>query len=250
MKFFLLAILNLCVSHLVCAEKAFDLDNENYRILNQTALSGTPLGDKGSNWHNYTKVYAFYFSSIRDKPLKFLEIGIYKGASVALWESYFPNAELHFVDISVDLVQYQPQRATYHVADQSNSNQLESLMNQIGDCDIILDDGGHTMEQQLVSFKTLFPHLNSGGLYIIEDLHTSYWTSYGGGGSDAHPKAGNGTMVQFLKDLVEDVNYVGARTWKANHDVDLSYYKNELTPYREQILGIHFYDSLCIVIKR
>ncbi len=216
-------------------------DSVGYERLNSLAVACG--ADKGSQYHNYTKVYAQYFDKIKDKTFNFLEIGVHKGCSVKLWEKYFSKANLYFIDITWDALEYTPTRAKLFLADQSDPQKLKNVVSQIpGGLDIIIDDGGHTMEQQQVSFKTLFPYVNSGGLYIIEDLHTSYWSSYGGGGRDS--------TVEFLKCLIDDVNFVGARTEKANHDGDLSALQIELNIYREQIYSICFYDSLCFIIKR
>lgn len=228
-------------------------DESEYRYLDELALKNDPYGylGKGSNWHNYTEVYAQYFASLRHKPVKFLEIGIFEGSSVKMWEEYFDNAELHFIDINFSQIKYFSNRSHYHLADQANTADLLKVMSVTkGDFDIIVDDGGHTMWQQLVSFKTLFPYLKSGGMYIIEDLHTSYWKAYGGGGSLEHPVSGPGTFVNFLKDLIDEVNFVGARTGMAgHHNIPLSI-QSELTDYRNQIYTMHFYDSLCVIIKR
>lgn len=235
------------------AEKAFETDTPDYAYLDTLALSLDPkrTSGKSSNWHNYTEVYALYFAPIRKRPLKFLEIGIYKGAGVRLWENYFENAELHFIDITFDHAEYFSTRSHYHLADQAKPSDLQRVIDVVGgNFDIIIDDGGHTMEQQLVSFKELFPYLNSGGLYIIEDLHTSYWSEYGGGGTLSHPKAGEGTTIDFLKNLIDDLNFVGARTLAANHRSNLEAIRGELTNLREEIFSMHFYDSLCVIIKR
>lgn len=234
------------------AKSAFEIDEAEYQHLDRLALKIDPnlITDKCSRWHNYTKIYALYFGPIKEKRLKFLEIGIYRGSSVKLWENYFKNAELHFIDVSLDNAVYFSQRAHYHIADQTNPDQLINVMKETGgEFDIIIDDGGHTMTQQIVSFQTLFPYLKRGGMYIIEDLHTSYWSDhYGGGGSIEHPKAGAGTAIQFLKDLIDDINYPGARTMRANNVSGVP--EGELNIYRKKILGIHFYDSLCIIIKK
>ena len=242
---FVIAILSVMLPLLCSSLKA----ESRYEYLDRLALEAE--ADKGSNYHNYTKVYANYFDAIKDKPLKFLEIGIYKGASVRLWESYFPNAELHFIDITLSNLIYQPSRANLHLADQSNSNQLLAVMNETGgQYDIILDDGGHTMDQQKTTFKMLFPYLKSGGIFIIEDLHTSYWRAFDGGGDLNRPNARRQSTTEFLKGLIDDVNFVGARTGVANHDVNLDHIRQELTSYREEILSITFYDSLCFITKR
>jgi hypothetical protein len=245
----------LIVIHLN-AEQAFEINKLEYQYLDQLTYELNPnqLVGKGSRWHDYMRVYALYFAPLKEKRLKLLEIGIQYGDSVKLWENYFKNAELHFIDICLDKVSYFSPRAHYHIADQENRSQLLNVMATTGgNFDIIIDDGGHTMSQQIVSFITLFPYLKSGGMYIIEDLHTSYWRElgpfkYNGNGSLEHPQAGNGTTIQFLKDLIDDVNYAGARTARANYIAGIP--ENERNIYREQILGIHFYDSMCIIIKR
>lgn len=201
--------------------------------------------DKGSFYHDYTRVYSKYFSPFREAPIKFLEIGLYKGSSAHLWEQYFPKAELHFMDICFDLVEHSSGRSMYHLVDQSKPDQLKGFIQDVGGgFDIILDDGGHTMNQQITSFKELFPHVKSGGMYIIEDLHTSYWKSFGGG----NPRGPN--TISFLKGLIDDVNYVGATSAKAKHIDMPEELENKLSYYQKEIESIHFYDSIAIIFKR
>ena len=115
---------------------------------------------------------------------------------------------------------------------------------------MIVDDGGHRMDQIIISFQSLFPFLKKGGLYIIEDLCTSYWSIYGGNGTPENPKAGPKTAIQFFKDLVDDLNYTAARTWCGDvNKVPLDLEKT-LNIYQKEIEAIHFYKSMCIIIKR
>ena len=215
---------------------------EEYHYLDRLALES--MADKASSYHNYTEVYAQYFAPLKELPIKFLEIGIWKGYSVKLWEQYFKNAELHFLDITFQNAEYFSQRSHYHLANQENPHDLQRFIQEAGgDFDVIIDDGGHTMSQQITSFQILFPHVKSGGMYIIEDLHTSYWKSYGGG---SHPH----TTIAFLKTLIDDVNFVGNHTARASHlNLDPTTLK-ELNLYREKIKSMHFYDSLVVILKR
>lgn len=160
-----------------------------------------------------------------------------------MWEEYFKSAELHFMDITDQGIQYFSKRSHYHLCNQENAEQLQGFVKTTGgDFDIIIDDGGHTMKQQITSFSVLFPHVKSGGMYIIEDLHTSYWERYGGGRKK--------TTINFLKTLIDDVNYVGAKTSRASH-LNLSpAILEDLNIYKEKIYSIHFYDSVAIIIKR
>lgn len=220
---------------------SMEASEEDYRYLDAIALDSG--ADKGSNYHNYTEVYSKYFAPFIDKPIKFLEIGIYRGASAKMWEKYFKKAELHFMDITFDAVEYQSDRSHYHLCNQENTQDLASLIKSTGgNFDVILDDGGHMMTQQITSFVTLFPHIKSGGMYIIEDLHTSYWPAFGGGGVHS--------TVNFLKSLIDDVNFVGATTTRASHQ-NLPYSTvKQLNIYRKEIESIHFYDSVAIIFKR
>ena len=160
---------------------------DEYHYLDQMALeTGT---DKSSRAHNYTEIYAEHFAPLRNQSIKFLEIGIAAGESVRLWENYFPNASLHFIDICRDGIQYYSPRSHYYFLDQADPQALQEFAHLSGGSfDIIIDDGGHFMHQQIISFQTLFPYLQSGGLYIIEDLHTSYWTSHGLGKEIPQPQ--------------------------------------------------------------
>ncbi len=207
--------------------------------------------DKSSLGHNYTRAYAQHFHALRNEPLKFLEIGIQSGYSVKLWEEYFPKAELHFIDIARDRIKYHSQRSEYHFVDQTNNIGLQTLMESLGgQFDIIIDDGGHTMDQQMISFESLFPYVKSGGMYIIEDLHTSYWKQYGGNGSFKAPLAGPGTCVNFLQNLVDDLNYSAAVTRNANSNRNPPSLKARLSYYQDNIEALYFYKSMCFVIKK
>lgn len=148
-----------------------------YRKLDKLAILAKT--DKSSKTHNYTKIYAELFAPLRTAKIHFLEIGVQYGYSIHLWEKYFTKATLYFFDIDLSYLIYQPKRAKLFTVDQSSSDQLRKAMNTISaKLDIIIDDGGHQMKQQQVSFSTLFSYLSPGGMYIIEDLHTSYMSQY------------------------------------------------------------------------
>ncbi|MBA3958535.1 MAG: hypothetical protein H0X51_09130 [Parachlamydiaceae bacterium] len=244
---FVLGLFVGCLSVMSSVE-AYASD-QAYHELDQLAVqAGT---DKSSVFHNYTKVYARYFQALREQPMKFLEIGIFQGNSVKLWESYFTKADLHFIDIDNSRIQYFSERSHYYFLDQANSVALNSFAAGLGgDFDIIIDDGGHLMDQQIISFKTLFPYLKSGGYYVIEDLHTSYWKGFGGGGTLSMPKSGPNTCTEFLKGLVDDVNYTAAVTACADSDKISQEIRRRLSTYQKDIESIHFYQSLCIIIKK
>jgi hypothetical protein len=145
-------------------------------ILNDLGLKyGT---DKSSSRHGYLDIYEKHFCGMKDKPIKMLEIGIFNGASLKMWEEYFSNAQIYAIDIDPKRMQNYG-RVKSFIANQENRESLLDVIGGIGFCDIIIDDGGHTMLQQQLTFGCLFPFVKSGGIYCIEDLHTSYWKKRG-----------------------------------------------------------------------
>lgn len=155
---------------------------------------------------------------------------------------------MHFIDIAYKNILYHSSRSHYHFIDQSNKEDLHAFASQIGPFDIILDDGGHTMDQQINSLNALFPYLKAGGLYIIEDLHTSYWEVYGGSGNIE--KANDGTAVGFLKDLIDHVNFPGSASACADASKLPEHLKLQMNDFRACIESLHFYTSLCIIVKK
>ena len=140
--------------------------------------------------HGFTQIYEHMFSHLRSSPIRLCEIGIFSGGSLRMWTEYFPKATVYGIDIFT-LDQLRASLPTYHatdflpekpetdriktfVADQSNRDQLKQFIDTYGtDFDIVLDDGGHTMEQQQISLGFFFKHVKAGGYYVIEDVHTS-----------------------------------------------------------------------------
>ena len=130
-------------------------------------------GNHGPRLH-YTTVYHQLFENFRNEKLNILEIGVGSGASLKMWYDYFPNATIHAIDID-DCSQHNNDRVFTHKANQAYRGDILTVMQKVGMVDLIIDDGGHMMEQQQVSFGILFKYLNPGCMYFIEDLHTSYW---------------------------------------------------------------------------
>lgn len=213
--------------------------------------------DKASNWHNYTEVYSKYFEKLRYEPIKFLEIGLAGGCSARMWEQYFTCAELYFIDNKKEFVEtYEstmPGRSQCYLVDQASEASLMEFIQKVGgDFDIILDDGGHIMNQQITSFKMLFPVVKKGGLYVIEDLGTSYLTEWGGYGSKSNPKSGPGTTIAFLQQLIDEINSFTVLPCDLPYFcADYKRYKSEQLRYLQAHIGaIHCYNCLVIIEKR
>lgn len=123
------------------------------------------FGDKGT-LHHYIESYDRLFTPYRYGKINVLEIGICKGHSLKMWREYFPDANIYGIDI--DVIDKIP-GVTMYQADQSDRARLEELFPDTL-FDIIIDDGSHKIQHQLLSAKYLWGKMRSGGLYIIEDI--------------------------------------------------------------------------------
>jgi glycosyltransferase involved in cell wall biosynthesis len=212
---------------------------------NLDALAKASGTDKSSLCHNYTRYYDRYFASIRQRPLKLLEIGVEKGRSIRTWEEFFPNAEIFGIDVDPACRQYGSERTRIFIGDQADERFLRSVAQTAGGSfDIIIDDGGHFMHQQKASFKVLFEYVAPGGIYVIEDLHTSYWERYGGGIGKPD------TTMAFLKDLLDEVNHHGGQGVSRPAGDSSPGPAAETGRYVRDIETIHFFTSICFILKK
>lgn len=189
----------------------------------------TRLVDK---WLHYLERYEQHFGKYRGTSLKFLEIGVFKGGSLEMWRSYFgPTSRICGIDIDPECAAYETPGTTVRIGSQADPEFLASVVAEFGTPDIILDDGSHVAEHQEASFRTLFPLLKEGGLYVIEDLHTAYWPQWNGG------YRRKGSAIEIVKDMIDDMH-----GWY--HESPTS------TPAQSEIGGIHIYDSMVFIEKK
>ena len=142
----------------------------------------TDKGVEGLRWedtyHGFTEYYHDYLKHLRDEKFVLLEIGVggYDtiwdgGQSLKMWAEYFPNADIHGLDLYDKEIEG---RFITHQGSQADENTLLELISQIGRPKIIIDDGSHIDSHIRTSYDTLFPLLAEGGIYIIEDAHVTY----------------------------------------------------------------------------
>ncbi len=195
----------------------------------------THQGRVMEKWSHYLEVYQHHFDRFRNREVHVLEIGVNKGGSLQLWKRYFgPTARIHGVDIKEKCKQYEEERIQIWIGDQSDRGFLRALRKQISRIDVLIDDGGHTMEQQIATFEELFPALSPDGVYLCEDTHTSYWHEFGGG------YRARGSFVEYAKDLVDRLN-----AW---HSRDPESFR--VDDFSRSAHSVHFYPSMVVIEKR
>lgn len=180
-------------------------------------------------WKHYFPVYERHFKPFVDKPVTFLEIGCGFGGSLQMWKRYFgPHARIVGIDINPECKSYEEDQIEIRIGDQQDPAFLQSLLDEFGVFDIVLDDGSHIMTHVNASFKFLYPRLAKSGIYLVEDLHTAYWDEYEGGLRKPT------TFVELCKNLVDELN--------ADHT------REALPPteFTKTTLSMHFYDSIVV----
>lgn len=197
--------------------------------------------DKASVGHNYLNYYEMFFDALRYKPINLCEIGVDSGASVNTWKEYFPHGEIHGIDIRGDYKYLNDIGIRTHIVDQSNKGELIIFAEQYPNYfDIILDDGGHQSNDQILTFKTLFPYLKSGGYYCCEDLLCDFDGRWNKGTSS----------IEYFKQLVSDVNMNGLvsndRICANKHDA-ITRYKGT---YLQNNIEFAFYSMGLVIIKK
>ena len=141
--------------------------------MNRDELGRKHGTDKSSSLHHYLGVYQEVLEPYRARPeLTVLEIGVRDGASVRMWQDFFPTAQIVGIDIMESCRQHADGRITVEIGDQADHCFLRSMGEKYAP-DVVLDDGSHEWANQIDTFRMLFPYIKAGGIFICEDLHTS-----------------------------------------------------------------------------
>lgn len=185
-------------------------------------------------WNHYFEIYDRHLSSFRGKDVNILEFGVSHGGSLQMWKHYFgPLANLFGVDINPHCKKAEEERIRVFIGDQADREFLKEVRDEVGKIDILIDDGGHTMEQQINTFEELFPCVESDGVYLIEDLHTSYWEGFGGGYGKA------GTFIEYSKAFIDHLH-----AWHSTDD------EFQVSDFTRSVHSLHYYDSILVIEKR
>lgn len=193
----------------------------------------------GGHW--YAQHYEKQFLPLRKRRLNVLEIGIggYEdpkagGGSLRMWRTFFHNSRIYGIDI-FDKHYHDEKRVKTYMGSQVDEVFLERVVHDIGDLDVIIDDGSHINEHVRQTFAYLFPNLKNGGVYVIEDIQTSYWPDMGGSSIDMSNQE---TGMNLVKKLLDGLNYA-------------EFIKDAYEPsyYDKHVVSVHCYHNLVFIWK-
>ena len=185
----------------------------------------------------YFDVYEDHFSKFRGKNITFVEIGVFNGGSLKIWKNYFgSSSRIIGIDINPECKKFANDGIEIHIGNQSDPLFWENFFKEVGNVDIILDDGGHTNLDQIITTVKCVDKINDGGVLMVEDTHTSYINEYNSKESFS--------FVNFSKKIIDDINHkAGIHEFeKKNKDFFFNFSLNDL------IYSSHFYESIIVFI--
>jgi SAM-dependent methyltransferase len=202
-------------------------------------------------WDSYLAIYDRAFAAYRDREVSLLEIGIQNGGSLEVHARYFAHHKL-IIGCDIDprcgaLSFLSNDKIKVVVGDANAAETRAKIASLSADIDIIIDDGSHKSNDIIRSFLYFFPKLKPGGIFVIEDLHASYWQTYDGG--LFHPSS----AMSLLKDLVDlpNLEHWGLAMTPQEY---LATRHPQYAPVISacDLSGIHsvqFFNSVCIIEK-
>ena len=184
-------------------------------------------------WHHYFDIYEKHFARFRGKAPVILEIGVFQGGSLQMWKDYFgPGTKIYGIDIDSRCKSLEEPGIEIFIGSQSDRPFLQKIIKTIPPFDILIDDGGHNMKQQIASFEGLFGHIKENGVYLCEDCHTSYWKEFSGGYRKKK------TLIEYTKNWIDSIN--------AYHSKSKRHKVNDLTL---NVKSLTYYDSIVVIEK-
>ncbi len=173
----------------------------------------------------YFQVYEELLSKYRNKPITFVEVGVLNGGSLFMWRHFFgPQARIIGVDFNPLAKRWEKDGFEIYIGSQSDPQFWTSFFDSVGMVDVLLDDGGHTNEQQIVTTHQSIPFIKDGGLLIVEDVHTSYFQDFG--------NPSKYSFISYAKLFIDGINgrFPGVKVVQ--------------NIFRDAVFSAHFYDSI------
>jgi hypothetical protein len=175
--------------------------------------------------NNFFSIYEKELFEYKIKEFNLLEIGILHGGSLQMWKEYFPNAKIFGADINPRSSEFLKKEYTIIHGDQTKKKFWDKIKSTLGTIDILIDDGGHTNDQNISTIINALPLMSNKSKIIIEDTHASYMNSFG----NPH----RFSSINFCKTIIDSLNF----------ESDLVYNKENIS----RISNINFYTGIVVI---
>ncbi|WP_337175004.1 class I SAM-dependent methyltransferase [Paludisphaera sp.] len=183
-------------------------------------------------WRHYFEIYHRHLRKFVGREARIVEIGVYSGGSLGMWRSYLGD-KTQIVGIDIDPVckVYENDYTKIVIGDQEDRSFWRKFWAETGPVDILLDDGGHTHEQQIATLEECLPNIRPGGVFICEDIHRSWnlFTPYLNGLNRSMHEWTPAPKSDSAAELV---------------DMDIT-----ASPFQSQIHSMHLYPYIAVIEK-
>ena len=184
---------------------------------------------------SYFQVYEEVFNKYRNKPIVFVEIGILDGGSLFMWRKFFgESARIIGIDLNPEAKRWESEGFEIFIGSQEDPEFWNKFFESVGMVDIVLDDGGHSNSQQIVTAHKALPHIRDGGMLAVEDVHTSYLRYYG-----------NPAKYSFMNYCKKTIDQINSRSSV------LPWMRKQSSILRDTVYSCAFYESIvCFHVDR
>lgn len=185
---------------------------------------------------NYFHIYDELFTKYKNKPITFVEIGVFSGGSLFMWRNFFgKKAKIIGIDLNPDAKKFEKFGFEIHIGDQSKEKFWDNFFKKVGKADIVLDDGGHTNYQQTITANKCIPKIKDGGMLVVEDVHASYikhnWYN-----------PSKYSFINYSKKIIDDINTRFPGLPNFQYTFKKFIYKID---FFESIVSFHVNKNLC-----
>lgn len=187
-------------------------------------------------YDTYFPAYEALLEKYSGKNITLVEVGVFNGGSLFMWKEFLgPNARIIGLDLNPDAMEWQNHGFEIHIGDQGSEDFWEDFFRKIGPVDVLIDDGGHTNLQQVVTAHHAIQHIRDGGILIVEDVHTSYFREFG-----------NPSRYSFINFAFRVVDGINSRAF-ALRDIYRRYASRVYSvSFFESMVAFHIDSRLCI----
>ncbi|MFK7967862.1 MAG: methyltransferase domain-containing protein [Rickettsiaceae bacterium] len=197
-------------------------------------------------WENYLDIYELYLRPYINKNASIMEVGVQNGGHLQILKKYLHNGKIYGADIDNNVCKMDlGSDIKTFCFDATKADAIEQDLKELS-FDVIIDDASHKSQNVIKTFQLMFSRVKPGGIYIIEDLHASYWKEFDGGYKSQH------SQVEYLKSLLDLLNAYHVKKGDTYLSKDTDFFDNLTTVDKqlfEWINSITFYDSVCVIQK-
>ncbi len=151
-------------------------------------------------WTTYFPVYDALFSKYKGTDVTFVEIGVLDGGSLFMWREFLgPKARIIGVEFNPGAKKWEEHGFEIFIGDQTDKDFWKKFYEEVGPVDVLLDDGGHTFDQQIITVECARDSIRDGGLIVVEDTHSSYQKNFYG--------PSKLSFIEYAKNIVDGINF-------------------------------------------